>query len=417
MDNILIVEDSKSIIKSLQSNIEELGHNCIVAKSYKECAEKLLEFKGNFKVALLDLGLPDAPNGEVVDFVTKFNIPSIVLTGSKIEEHEERFRNKNIVDYVIKEGNFSIRYAVSLVKRIISNDKIDILVVDDSRSFLLKVDELLKRYKLNTHLAYNGEEALSILEANPNIKLVLTDYYMPKMDGLELTKKIRKKYNKDELAIIVASSDSNNKVASKFLKYGANDYIYKTFTTEEFYTRLNSNLEILELFKDVKDKANKDYLTSMYNRRYLFDYGEELFQRVKHKKNDSFCVAIIDIDKFKYINDTWGHDVGDIAIKEVPLILSKYVGDNSLMARLGGEEFCILLKDREKEEIKKLFEEVKCAFENNIIKTKKCDLSFTVSIGVCTILEDSLTKMINHADDALYKAKKTGRNKVVYYES
>ncbi len=82
---------------------------------------------------LLDLGLPDAPNGEVVDFVTKFNIPSIVLTGSKIEEHEERFRNKNIVDYVIKEGNFSIRYAVSLVKRIISNDKIDILVVDDSK--------------------------------------------------------------------------------------------------------------------------------------------------------------------------------------------------------------------------------------------------------------------------------------------
>ncbi len=101
-------------------------------------------------------------------------------------------------------------------------------------SFLLKVDELLKRYKLNTHIAYNGEEALSILEANPNIKLVLTDYYMPKMDGLELTKKIRKKYNKDELAIIVTSSDSNNKVASKFLKYGANDYIYKNI----YYRRI-----------------------------------------------------------------------------------------------------------------------------------------------------------------------------------
>lgn len=417
MNNILIVEDSKSIVESLQNNIEDLGYNCVVAKNYKECAAKLLEYKGNFKVALLDLGLPDAPNGEVVDFVTKFNIPSIVLTGSKIEEHEEKFRNKNIVDYVIKEGNFSIRYAVSLVKRIISNDEIDILVVDDSKSFLFKVDELLKRYKLNTHMAYNGEEAFSILESNPNIKLVITDYNMPKMDGLELTKKIRKKYNKDELAIIVASSDSNNKIASKFLKYGANDYIYKTFTTEEFYTRLNSNLEILELFNDVKDKANKDYLTGMYNRRYLFDYGEELFKRVQHKKNDSFCIAIIDIDKFKNINDTWGHDIGDIAIKEVPKILSKYVGDNSLIARLGGEEFCILLKDRKIDDIKKLFEEVRSAFERNVIKTKKCDVSFTISIGVCTVFEDNLIKMINHADNVLYKAKETGRNKVIYYES
>lgn len=417
MDNILIVEDSKSIIESLQNHIEDLGYHCVIAKSYKECAEKLLEFKGNFRVALLDLGLPDAPNGEVVDFVTKFNIPSIVLTGTKLEQYEEKFRNKNIVDYVIKEGNFSIRYAVSLVKRIIANSEIDILVVDDSKSFLFKVDELLKRYKLNTHIAYNGEEAFRILESNQKIKLVLTDYHMPKMNGLELTKKIRKKYNKDELAIIVTSADDNHKAASKFLKYGANDYIYKTFTTEEFYTRLNSNLEILELFTDVRNKANKDYLTGMYNRRYLFDYGEDLFQRALHKKNDSFCVAIIDIDKFKNINDTWGHDIGDIAIKEVPTILSQCIEDNSLIARLGGEEFCIILKDRNIDEIKELFEKVRATFENNIIKTKKCDLSFTISIGVCTTLEYSLTKMINHADNALYKAKETGRNKVVYYES
>ena len=96
MVNILVVDDSKLITNALKSLItEKLGFNCIVANSKKSAADVLLENKGNFEVALLDLGLPDAPNGEVVDFITKFQIPTIVLTGSEYEE--ERFRDNNMV--------------------------------------------------------------------------------------------------------------------------------------------------------------------------------------------------------------------------------------------------------------------------------------------------------------------------------
>lgn len=414
--NVLVIDDSSLISNALRNEVEDLGYDCIVATSYKESAQKLLEYKGKFDVALCDLGLPDAPNGEVVSLVTKFNIPAIVLTGSETEDDEEKFREMNIVDYVIKEGKFSIDYAVSLVKRIITNYKTDILLVDDSKSFITKAEDLLKKYRLNTYIARNGLEALEILEKHPSIKLVLTDYMMPKMDGLELTKKIRKNYTKDELAIIVTSASTNDKNSSKFLKYGANDFLFKNFTTEQFYTRLNSNLEILELFQNVKDKANKDYLTGMFNRRYLFDNGEEIYERIKNRQEENLFVAIIDIDKFKNINDTFGHDIGDIAIKEIPKILNKYIGSNSLIARLGGEEFCILLKGRTIDEAKDLFEEIRDAFENNLIVTEKVDLSFTVSTGVCMKLEESLTKMITKADEALYEAKETGRNKVVYYE-
>ena len=101
MDFILIVDDSKTITNSLKILInEELGYHAVIAHSKKECADVLLKYRGKFSAALLDLNLPDAPNGEVVDFVTKFNIPTIVLTGTEIESNEDIFRDKNIIDYV-----------------------------------------------------------------------------------------------------------------------------------------------------------------------------------------------------------------------------------------------------------------------------------------------------------------------------
>jgi len=317
MKNILIVDDSKLITTAVKTVVEEqLSLNCVIAGSMKEAADRMLEYKGAFAVALLDLGLPDAPNGEIVELVTKFDIPSIVLTASHDIENEQKFRYKNIVDYVVKDSSFSIHYAVSVIKRIVSNTHLKILIVDDSKTFLQKACDLVERYQLNVYKATNGKEALRILEEHPDIKIVFTDYMMPELDGLELTKEIRKNYTKDELSIIVTSNVSAKTIPAKFLKYGANDFIYKGFTNEEFYARLNSSLEILELFEDAKNKANKDYLTGLYNRRYLFDEGVKLYEKNK-KENSCFSVSILDIDKFKNINDTFGHAVGDVAIQEV----------------------------------------------------------------------------------------------------
>lgn len=412
--NILVVDDSRLVTSSIKDLLEENSlYNCITAASLKETAEALLKYKGKFDVAILDLNLPDSLNGDIVDFVSKFNIPVIVLTGSDITLEE--LNNTKIVDYVIKDGTYSFQYAVNVALRIINNKNIKVLLVDDSKVYLKTIKDLLVKYNLEVFTALNGQEALDILQVHQDIKVVLTDYEMPIMDGLQLTRKLRKHYSKDEMSIIVSSS-VNDKAASKFLKYGANDFLYKGFSHEEFYARLNSNLEILELFQKVKDKANKDYLTGMFNRRYLFDVGNENFERVKHRKDETLCVAILDIDHFKKINDSWGHDIGDIAIKEVAKILSNHLKSNSLVSRLGGEEFCVLLKGREISEIKKIFENIRSDFEKNIIVTDKCELKYTVSIGVCTKLQESLASMINKADDALYKAKENGRNKVVIDE-
>jgi len=414
---VLIVDDSSSICKTLKNLIEnDFDINIYIAKSMKESANLLLQEKGKFDVILADLGLPDAPDGEVIDFLSKFSIPIVVLTGSENIDIEEKFRDKNIVDYIIKDGLSALTYATSIVRRIIHNKNVKVLVVDDSKTFVEKTIALLNRYKIHALSAFDGDEALDVLKQNNDIKIVLTDYLMPRMNGLELTKKIRRDYSKDELSIIVTSNDSSKKIPAKFLKYGANDFLYKGFSNEEFFARINSNIEVLELFDEIKNKANKDYLTGLYNRRYLFDIGNKLYEECK-TYNKVFSIAIIDIDNFKKINDTYGHDIGDIALKEVSKVLNNNITSNALISRLGGEEFCICFYNRTEKEILDLLEYIRNDFENNIIKIGKIELKYTISVGCSFDFGKNIDFMIQDADKYLYFAKKDGRNRIRRDES
>ena len=188
--------------------------------------------------------------------------------------------------------------------------------------------------------------------------------------------------------------------------------MHKPSNHNEIVTRVNANLELLDLFSNIKDMANKDFLTGLYNRRFFFESGNAIYINAK-RQNENLAVAMVDIDLFKKINDTYGHDIGDIAIKEVKKILTHHLRKSDLVARFGGEEFCILLHDISLENIEKLFEKVRVSFENNIIKTNGVEISYTVSIGVYYGLSDSLESLINLSDESLYEAKETGRNKVI----
>ena len=234
---------------------------------------------------------------------------------------------------------------------------------------------------------------------------------MPNMNGHELTFKIREKFKKDQLAIIAISSLDKQETITKFLRFGANDFIHKPFSDNEIVTRINANLELLELFSQIKDLANKDFLTGLYNRRYFFDAGKPMFSKARRKKKE-IAVAMLDIDHFKHVNDTYGHDIGDIAIKEVKNILEGVLRSSDLIARFGGEEFCILLEDITQEDTLLVFEKIRKIFEENEIVTPKVTIKYTVSIGISFGLGKNLDAMIKHSDDGLYISKETGRNKL-----
>ena len=173
---------------------------------------------------------------------------------------------------------------------------------------------------------------------------------MPGMNGYDLCQKIRETHKKEDLAIIGISSEGNSEMAARFIKSGANDFIVKqSFIIEEFYCRVTQCIENINLIQMTKETAIKDFLTNLYNRRYFFDQGKQSFITSLSKRHPMAC-AMLDIDHFKQVNDTHGHDMGDKVLQYLSTILLDFVDTwaEGMVARLGGEEFCILVQLKDK---------------------------------------------------------------------
>ncbi len=414
MFHVLIAEDSKLfgsvLVRTIEKRLPDFKAHWV--ETYQETEELLAESNIEFFVALLDLNLPDAPQGEVVDLVLTQDIPAIVFTSDISDEARDRIWAKNVADYVFKEGEQSIDYIISLLNRLRRNQNIKVLVVDDSLFSRKIIKDLLTIHQYIIYESSDGLEALEILKNNQDIQMVITDYNMPEMDGFELTKEIRNSHGRDEVSIIGLSGEGSSMMSARFIKYGANDFINKPFLQEEFYCRISQAIEMIENVNKIKDMSNKDFLTGLYNRRFFFDSGEKLFASSK-RKHTTTTIAMLDIDYFKKINDTYGHDAGDEVLRNLSKLLSTRFRETDIVARFGGEEFCLLMTSMESESTFKIFDDLRKSIEKNSVQVEDQTICFTVSIGVCTRHRNSLAEMIKIADLMLYNAKEQGRNRVI----
>jgi len=416
--NILVVEDSVMFTRILKRSVESAdGFKVIAVESFSDLKKLLAEKKHSFFASLLDVNLPDAPNGEVIDYVLSQNIPSIIFTGKLDDNFRKTIYTKGIVDYVLKEGPTNVEYVVSLLCQLMRNSKLEVLVVDDSQSVRSYIKHLLVIYQFNVIEAVDGIDALAKLKDNPNISLVLTDFNMPNMDGLELTKQLRQQYSSQQMAIIGMSSFGNNQLSAHFLKLGGSDFITKPFLEEEFFCRINQNMELLEHIKQLKFLATRDYLTGLFNRRHFFEVGDVTFSCCK-KKGLAVGIALLDIDHFKKVNDNYGHDAGDIVLRQLGDMLSELFEGNKVkydvVARYGGEEFCFLLVCKTYAEIEDKLSILRQRIEDDIyVLDDGFELKSTASIGLFTGDSDDVEAALTIADKALYQAKENGRNQVV----
>jgi diguanylate cyclase (GGDEF)-like protein len=413
MKKILFVEDSKMFGEIVTQKLEQtLGITVVLTQSLKETKNLLEKKSDSFFCALLDLNLPDAPNGEIIDIVVDKKIPSIVFTSSVSTEIRDFVWSKKVVDYIIKNDPSSIDYITALIKKLDNNGNIKILVVDDSKFFINILSNLLKVHNFEVLNANNGKDALEVVNSNTDIRLVITDYNMPEMDGYSLCRELRQSFSKEKLGIVGMSSAEDKNTGAGFLKAGANDFIVKqSFLVEEFYARIYNCLEHIDLFCKVREAAIKDYMTGLFNRRYFFEAGQSLFENAKRKHLTLTC-AMVDIDFFKKVNDTYGHDTGDEVIKKIAAILQSRMRKTDIVARFGGEEFCILATNMDKRQTYNIFENIRKIVEASHIFKNDTQIQVTVSIGVCTRQVNSLEEMIILSDEQLYISKTTGRNKV-----
>ena len=411
MERILIVEDNKALSKLIAKKIaQNIDFEVDVAHSLKE-AQAMVASENEYFIALLDLNLPDAPDGEVVDFMLSKKIPSIVLTANVDKKTREEMLKKDVIDYVYKGNMDDVNYIFQLIERLSKNREYKVMVVDDSITMRNEIKRILSLQMYKVFGAAHGEEALVYIKDNPDIKLVLTDYNMPVIDGFELTKTLRQEYSKMQMSIIAITASDDAMISSKFLKIGANDFINKPFTKEEIVCRVNNAIELLEYIETISDMANRDFLTGAQNRRSFFR-DIESYMKECESSGEEFALAVIDIDKFKDINDTYGHDVGDVALKELVRLVTESIKGSDIVARFGGEEFCVLLKDIDKSSAVELLVRLRLKIAQNVLSIKGNEIRYTVSMGVSFCCEDGVEEMINQADTALYNAKNSGRNRV-----
>ncbi len=260
-NRVLIVEDSKAMCATLASALHSLyRYNCDIAHSLKEAELLLQENADKYFASLLDLNLPDAPNGEIVDKIIEKDIPAVIFTANISPETREKFWQKGVVDYVLKEGTHNIDYITFAIHRLDLNRHTKILIVDDDKNLASKIKHLLEIHQFQVFTADNGRHALELYKAMPNISLVITDSNMPEMSGVALVKELRKIAPKEKTSIIGISGLADNHESALFIKSGADSFLHKPLVPEEFYSVINSSLqnqETINRLKQLNEEKNR----------------------------------------------------------------------------------------------------------------------------------------------------------------
>lgn len=297
-----------------------------------------------------------------------------------------------------------------------------VLIVDDNPIIQKMMNISLSKAGYEVMSAENGRDALRKFDQK-FYPIVLTDWMMPEMDGLELCRAIRKLPTDGYVYIILFTAKDSKEDIIKGLEAGADDYLTKPVNHPELMARLNTGVRILDLEKSLR-KANEeirilsitDHLTGCYNRGYI---GEHLPREIKraHRYKHSLSVIIGDIDHFKKVNDSYGHQAGDHILCEFVRLLKGSIRDNvDWLARYGGEEFLIALPETDLNGAMILAEKLKLVVSEDSFLYKEKTINITASFGVTgfDVLESYddivVENIINKADKYLYQAKQERRN-------
>lgn len=309
-----------------------------------------------------------------------------------------------------------------------------ILAADDDPVTLFCLQKMLSADHRVVLLAKDGEQALELaLEFRP--QLLITDWRMPKRNGIDLCKILRKTSVTQQIYIIMLTGNESDDQLVQAFDAGADDYIIKPFTTKVLQARISSaerlirsqqtisqDREVIKRYAEKLASANRklqnmamtDFLTGLPNRRSALQRLQNLVAEVRRYGEPLSCL-MIDIDHFKNINDTYGHDCGDTVLRQIARLLEEKARSYDMVSRWGGEEFLIISARSGAVDTRQLAERLRRAVENHAIPlSDDLKIRLTISIGVATWSTNfhNEGQLITAADQALYLAKTNGRNRV-----
>jgi diguanylate cyclase (GGDEF)-like protein len=289
--------------------------------------------------------------------------------------------------------------------------KQNVFIVDDDMSIRTIISLILDEY-CSVEQIETGEEALQ--KAGDVIPdLILLDVNMPGMDGYEVCRRLKADPVTEHIAVVFITALETNESEERGLEIGAVDFIRKPISERIVQARVSNVLNLQAATQKLEHLARTDSLTGAFNHGYLLETGSKEIHRSKRYIR-TVSVLMIDIDQFKSVNDTYGHAIGDDALKKTVEVLNGELRAEDTLGRLGGEEFAAILPETGKVGAAQVAERLRTAVSEIVIKTPTGPLSFTVSIGVAEgAKEDDFQEILKRADDAMYQAKDQGRNRVV----
>lgn len=289
-----------------------------------------------------------------------------------------------------------------------------ILIVDDDPMIRNSIAEYLRIAGLIVDEAERADQALVLLESK-KIDVVITDIIMNGMDGLEMTQRIKEKYDTD---IIVVTGYTGDYSYEEAIRKGADDFVFKPFKLDELLLRLKRVLKERELTQErdrmleqLKELAITDGLTQLYNSRHFYQQLEIEINRF-NRYSRQLSLLLIDIDHFKRYNDSHGHLEGDKILREAARLIASCMRNLDSAYRYGGEEFTVILPETDISAAANVAQRIRKTIEKNLRSDVDRE-TITVSIGVTEYAAgDCLTEFIRRADRAMYLAKESGRNRI-----
>ncbi|HEV2400974.1 MAG TPA: diguanylate cyclase [Candidatus Sulfotelmatobacter sp.] len=319
----------------------------------------------------------------------------------------------------------SIETALSTPRRadvVLYEAELTILVVDDSPIYRKLVEQSLSNQRYRLLFARNGGEALDAF-AQQHPELVITDWSMPDLSGLELCRRIRQDFREHYAYLILVTSNSNKEQVIEGLSAGADDYVTKPFHPGELVARVGVGSRMIQLHREIETKnrqleqlALTDPLTGLPNRRAIDLWVDnQLSSAARHEF--PVWVVIADLDHFKKVNDTYGHDAGDNVLKAFSALLKANTRRSNICGRLGGEEFLLILSHTNREQTQIALERIRNRLAAEKFRLTNETFSVTASFGVAGFSGAQAVEfadLLAHADAALYSAKANGRNRVEF---
>jgi len=296
-----------------------------------------------------------------------------------------------------------------------------ILVADDSPVYRKLLERALSKEHYSVLLATNGRHAIDLF-AEHQPALVITDWTMPDISGIELCQTIRRDFQGHYAYIILLTGNTDKEEVITGLAAGADDYLTKPFHPGELQARIRVGRRIIDLHREVQAKnrqleeiALTDPLTGLHNRRAI-DFWATRELRAATRHDFPIWAVMADLDHFKSINDSYGHDTGDVVLKAFADILKANTRQSEICGRLGGEEFLMVMTHVENENAMIAPERIRKQFEAQEFSVAGRALRATASFGIASFRETSsdFKDLVSRADAALYSAKHKGRNRIEF---